>query len=87
MERTLQSLLVTYFLVDSYVEKILNQLEDLDFDVFEDDNGRDIIIPALSEVSTYFFDVDLFNVENNDVIELKKTILKKRKKLENKNGQ
>ncbi|MBS5941315.1 MAG: hypothetical protein KIA53_06145 [Ligilactobacillus salivarius] len=87
MERTLQSLLVTYFLVDSYVEKILNQLEDLDFDVLEDDNGRDIIIPALSEVSTYFFDVDLFNVENNDVIEFKKTILKKRKKLENKNGQ
>lgn len=80
MERTLQSLLVTYFLVDSYVEKILNQLEDLDFDVLEDDNGRDIIIPALSEVSTYFFDVNLFNIENNDVIELKKNDSEEKKK-------
>lgn len=78
--KDLQSLLVTYFLVDSYVEKILNQLEDLDFDVLEDDNGRDIIIPALSEVSTYFFDVDLFNVENNDVIELKKNDSEEKKK-------
>lgn len=65
---------------DPYVEKILNQLEDLDFDVLEDYNGRDIIIPALSEVSTYFFDVDLFNVENNDVIEFLKNDSEEKKK-------
>ncbi len=55
---------------DPYVEKILTGLTQLN--IYNDDNGRGIIIPALKGYPTYFFDVDLLNLKNNDVIEFLK---------------
>lgn len=64
---------------DPYVTKILTGLTQLD--VYNDDNGRGLIIPALKSQFTYFFDVDLLNLENKDIIEFLKNDTKKKKEL------
>ncbi|WEA54170.1 hypothetical protein [Lactococcus lactis] len=63
---------------DPYVEKILTGLTQLN--IYNDDNGRGIIIPALKGHPTYFFDVDLLSLKNNDVIEFLKNDSEEKKK-------
>ena len=62
---------------DHYIERILTGLTQLD--IYNDDNGRELIIKALGSCQTFFFDIDLLNVEKRTVIEfLKNDSIKKK---------
>ena len=68
---------------DEYVEKILTKL--LGCDLTNDNNGRELIIPALSSTETHFFDFDLLNSKRKFNVEFLKndSHMKKRQGLQN----
>lgn len=55
---------------DPFVEKLLSKL--VGIDLTDDINGRDLIIPALRNQQTHFFDFDLINISSRINIEFLK---------------
>lgn len=55
---------------DAYVEKILSDISN--YDLTQDNNGRNLITPALKGQPTHFFDFDLFHSENRFNVEFLK---------------